>query len=243
MVIYKITNILDGKFYIGSTANFKQRKSQHFTELRCNRHGNPRLQNAFNKYGEENFIIEILEEVDGQNSLIPREQFYIDSLKPFYNIRKIADRNTGIRFTYDTPPPRARKTVIQYDKEFNFIKEWSSGLQASKDLNIPCGAIFNCCVGRNKTYKGFIFKYKDNFIPYKSKTGLTHAQSSRLNGEKSAKTYKITYKNGKQEIFINFSKYCREHNLDRGVFKSYIGKNTMDRLGFELRKVNNEIEK
>lgn len=242
MTIYKITNILDGKFYIGSTSNYKQRKSQHFTELRSNKHANPRLQNAFNKYGEENFIIEVLEEVDGQNSLIPREQFYLDTLKPFYNIRKIADRNSGIRFKYSTPPPRKRKAVIQYDKNLNFIKEWESGVQAGKALNIYSGNIANCCTGRIKSYKGFIFKYKDNFINYTSKTGLTHAESSRLNGLKSAKSYLVVYKDGTKETFTNFSEYCRKHNLNRGLFKCYIGKDTMDKLGYSIRKIEHEVK-
>lgn len=78
--IYKITNLIDNKFYIGSSKNIYKRWNQHKTDLKNNKHHNSRLQNAYNKYGKENFIYEILENVDLEN-LIDKEQQYIDELK------------------------------------------------------------------------------------------------------------------------------------------------------------------
>ena len=60
--IYKIINVVNGKLYIGSTMHkFSKRKSEHLTALRKGYHFNSHLQSAWNKYGEENFIFEILE--------------------------------------------------------------------------------------------------------------------------------------------------------------------------------------
>ena len=54
-IIYQIRNILDEKVCVGQTKKtLKTRKAEHFRLLRKNLHKNPYLQNAWNKYGEEN---------------------------------------------------------------------------------------------------------------------------------------------------------------------------------------------
>src|ERR1700680_1265007 len=63
--IYCLGNLIDNHEYKGQTINYKARKRQHFSDLRNNRHGNPYLQNAFNKYGEENFYMKELFIIDG----------------------------------------------------------------------------------------------------------------------------------------------------------------------------------
>lgn len=55
--IYKILNIKNGKFYIGSSNNIKVRWSQHKTLLKNNKHENKYLQNAWNKYGGQSIYI------------------------------------------------------------------------------------------------------------------------------------------------------------------------------------------
>ena len=77
--IYKITNLENKKFYIGSSKNISQRWAKHKALLRHDKHENPKLQSSWNKYGEENFKFEILEECDLENLLI-REQYYLDTL-------------------------------------------------------------------------------------------------------------------------------------------------------------------
>ena len=59
--IYQIRNLLDGKIYIGSSKTLYKRLRRHLNNLRKNKHDNQHLQNAFNKYGEANFIFEIIE--------------------------------------------------------------------------------------------------------------------------------------------------------------------------------------
>jgi len=57
-LVYKITNKINNKFYIGRTKNFKERKRNHIRLLTNNKHHCIHLQNAWNKYGEENFLFE-----------------------------------------------------------------------------------------------------------------------------------------------------------------------------------------
>jgi len=59
--IYIIENANTGKFYIGRTNEPAQRKRAHFSELRRGAHGNPRLQNSFNKHGEDAFEFKVVD--------------------------------------------------------------------------------------------------------------------------------------------------------------------------------------
>ena len=56
--IYRILCIPTNESYIGQTIDINRRKNKHFSTLRNNKHENPKLQNAWNKYGEENFSFE-----------------------------------------------------------------------------------------------------------------------------------------------------------------------------------------
>lgn len=102
MGIYQIKNLINNKIYIGSSTNIDKRWNNHIYKWLKNTHPNLHFQNAFNKYGIENFIFEILEIVEDVNLLIEREQFYIDDLKPQYNIRLIAESNIGFKHSEET---------------------------------------------------------------------------------------------------------------------------------------------
>lgn len=73
--IYKITNLINNKVYIGQTDRFNHREREHFYRLENNVHHNEHLQKAFNKYGKENFIIELIVETEDLNEM---ELFYIN---------------------------------------------------------------------------------------------------------------------------------------------------------------------
>lgn len=104
--IYKITNLISNKVYVGSAINLSNRKATHFYKLRNNTHGNSHLQNAYNKYQEENFIFEILEIVDNCSTLTNIEQKYIDEYKnknvKLYNICIVAGSTYGKQHTNET---------------------------------------------------------------------------------------------------------------------------------------------
>ena len=75
--IYKIENLANGKIYIGQAINIENRWKGHKKELKNNKHCNKHLQNAWNKYGKENFNFEIIEECE-EDKLTEREQYWID---------------------------------------------------------------------------------------------------------------------------------------------------------------------
>ena len=59
--IYKITNQINNKVYIGSSKNIIERLYLHRYDLLNDKHSNPHLRNAVNYYGEENFTYETIE--------------------------------------------------------------------------------------------------------------------------------------------------------------------------------------
>ena len=63
--IYGIKNIVNNKIYVGKTGmSFGDRWDSHKALLRSNKHDNRYLQNAWNKYGEENFKFIVIEDCD-----------------------------------------------------------------------------------------------------------------------------------------------------------------------------------
>jgi len=51
------------------------------------------------------------------------------------------------------------KRIIQYDSQMNKIKVFESQIKASKELNICYASISKCCLNKQKTAGGFIFKF------------------------------------------------------------------------------------
>lgn len=99
--IYKITNIINNKIYIGSAVCFYTRWANHRSTLKRNKHDNQHLQNSYNKYGDCVFTYSILL-LCKKKDLIIKEQYFIDSLKPEYNICKIAHSTLGQKCSEET---------------------------------------------------------------------------------------------------------------------------------------------
>lgn len=83
--VYLIKCKISNNFYVGSSVNIQHRFSVHKNELKKQVHHCIPLQNSWNKYGSENFEFIIIEFCIKEETLI-REQYYIDTLKPEYNI-------------------------------------------------------------------------------------------------------------------------------------------------------------
>lgn len=131
--VYLISNNVNGKCYVGSTVHLDQRRREHFSRLANNKHINAHLQNAYNKYGREAFDFEILETIDIDDNikdkLLKREQFWIDNLKPEYNILLVAGSNLGYRHTEETKKKISESTtgVKKSEEHAKHIREGQSG--------------------------------------------------------------------------------------------------------------------
>ena len=98
--VYKIVNVVNGKLYVGSSTDVKYRLWRHQHELLENKHENKHLQNAWNKYGRQSFVFEIILYCE-ENQLIEREQEMIDYYQSAkgkgYNLCSIAGNCLGIK--------------------------------------------------------------------------------------------------------------------------------------------------
>ena len=92
--VYKITNIITGEFYIGSSKDIKQRWADHKRLSRWKRQPNSKLYKDMASYGKDKFIFEVIEETA---DLKEREQYWIEYLKPVYNDRHAEGLNTERR--------------------------------------------------------------------------------------------------------------------------------------------------
>ena len=82
MIIYKATNLVNGKVYVGQTVNtLKYRKEQHWREAICPSRKNVHFHNALLKYGIDNFEFEIIDRARDVDELNKKESYWID----YYN--------------------------------------------------------------------------------------------------------------------------------------------------------------
>jgi group I intron endonuclease len=100
--IYQIKNIKNNKIYVGSAVNLGRRKSRHFSELKSGVHGNEHLQRSYDKWGRKSFSFEVIEKVENKKHLVEREQFYLDCLKPDYNMCSRAGSTLGSKRSEET---------------------------------------------------------------------------------------------------------------------------------------------
>jgi group I intron endonuclease len=98
--VYKIENLLTGEMYIGSTRSLKSRTAEHKYKLRSGKH-NSVLQRAWDYCGEEQFQFLLIEQVC-LHDLKEREQFWMDALRPTYNISPNSKDQTGVKHSAKT---------------------------------------------------------------------------------------------------------------------------------------------
>ena len=85
--VYKIRRQDTDECYVGSSVNIEGRWRYHRSSLRRGISECLHLQAVWNKYGENAFVFELLEEAP-KDELLSREQHYINSLHPAYNIAR-----------------------------------------------------------------------------------------------------------------------------------------------------------
>lgn len=151
--IYKITNLINNKIYIGQSKQIEVRWQQHKTS---NKHY--AIYNAFKKYGIDNFKFEIIEECP-EDILNEREKYWIK----FYN--SLSPNGYNMTLGGDScGHEQLEKSVQQYDLQGNFIKQFKSIKEAERKTGIDNANISACCNHKKHYYTagGFQWKYTDS---------------------------------------------------------------------------------
>ena len=193
MIIYKIQNKINGKIYIGQTiGTLEHRMSQH----KANNKKTSVIGNAIQKYGWDNFDVEVIDEAETIEELNNKEIYWIGyykSLSPNgYNLelggrnalheeetrKKISEANKGRHLAEKSP---LSKKVYQFSLDGKLICEYGSVREAGRKNNISNSQIASVCRGEHYIAKGYRWSYNPNnlidipqksafLIKYKNKT-------------------------------------------------------------------------
>lgn len=194
--IYMILNIVNGKFYIGSSVNVNKRLLHHKNSLNKNKHHSILLQRAFNKYGKENFIFQLVEECKIEECL-KREQIWLD-------FHQVYNPELGYNISNNTANPALgiKRTDEFKSKLTNFNKTKWDNMTTEERKNHP--------INKN-VRKGFKIS-KSHLEKIKSLVHLT------INSEKGKATRKLM---AAQVNYNNFRKPIYQYDLEGNFIKEW----------------------
>lgn len=155
--IYKITNKVNNKKYIGKSIHIEQRWKEHLKGK-----GSKDLYKDILYYGKENFIFEILE-VCKEDLLNQKEEYWIkyyDSFHQGYNKNQGGDN-------VEHATCKTQKQIFCYDLEGNFVASYKSLSEAEKETKIPNSNISKAARGEGRKRAGnYLWSYnKVNSMP------------------------------------------------------------------------------
>jgi len=154
--IYQLVNLINGKSYVGSSVNLNRRLNEYLNPLYLNRNlkkGNSAIINALLKYGNINFGIKILEFIEFEpkfskserkSIILSKEQYFIDFIKPEYNINLTAGSNFGRVYSEEVKrkmslakkgKPGNKKNAILSDETRALFREKSGLIKGITMLN------------------------------------------------------------------------------------------------------------
>lgn len=102
--IYKIEHLSTGRVYVGSSVDLARRRREHINRLTRGTHVNPKLQNAWKKYGADQFSFSVLERCQ-RDMLLEREQWHIEDSRAAldgFNVMPTAGTTMGFRHSPET---------------------------------------------------------------------------------------------------------------------------------------------
>lgn len=185
--IYCITCTKTNEKYVGQSVAIKRRWATHKRELKNGIHYNKHLQRAYDKYGSNYFIYEILEQCP-REKLNEREQFYIKLFNSYHNGFNqdvggcnISGENNPMYGVKGKDAPRFKDYILQLDLNGNILNKFESSVSAAEavfgDKKRTSGILRclytwegkNYCNKRAFTCKGFQWIYEKDYnklFPY-----------------------------------------------------------------------------
>lgn len=211
-----LLNKENGKIYIGRTKNPSARKRGHFSELRRGVHGNPKLQFAYNKYGREAFIFDVIDCVqDGcseQAEAIWFERYGKDQ-RFMYNCHFKTYGGAGC---FGPMPETTKQKISEAIKQRTRSKALAALEDAAKN-----GLGLRQASAKHGLPTTTLLRYKEEF---KQKHGVTLPHSQSEASKKRVAVFAADFKKDKEAALQNFrsyqvsrkalAKYLPEHGLD-----------------------------
>jgi group I intron endonuclease len=198
--IYKITNILTDKNYIGSTVDVTARWRHHRKCLEEGTHANVKLQRAWNKYGSRNFIFEIVDVTMDKKRLLLDEQYWIemfDAVLNGYNICHFAWSRLGV--------PHSKKTRLKISRIQRGRVSNRKGVHLSKETKEK--------LRQANLGKGFPqWVYDWNRGKHFNMPDWAKHRISKARGKKNH--YTILFEDGSTITMNYFHNYCDYRNIE-----------------------------
>ena len=223
--VYKITCITTGSFYVGSCKNIRCRISTHYRLLQLGKHFNRHLQNAWGKYGELQFVVEVIE-LCNLEALIQREQYWIGQLHPSYNINLLVTKppcNKGHTHTLDTRIKISNSHIgIRPSMDSrNKMRAAKLGKKRQPHKTETRQKIGEGNRGKKRTEseRQWLSKRLKGRPPTMLGKHLTTEQCKK-NGESHEKDYVVCSPMGEIFEVRNLAKFCKEHQLHAGHMSS-----------------------
>lgn len=145
--IYKITNLVNGKVYIGETCTSVSDRFKRHLEKSSNC---VKLKRAFNKYGKENFFAEQIDHAETQEEAFHKEAFWIE----YYNSISNGYNVLPNRYCSNNKPPK--KVYCLETKEV-----FDSVSSCARKYGTTISVIGNCCNGRKASFSAKHFCFID----------------------------------------------------------------------------------
>jgi group I intron endonuclease len=248
--IYKITNICNNKSYIGSTFDLKDRLIRHMHSLRKNKHHSIKLQNAYNKYGIENFYIEILKEVI-EKDLHDVEVLYIEqfnSVKEGYNQILNSKEYKTFKLSKENRENISKaksKAVISIDLISKEKRKFNSISEAATYFNAESTNISGVCKGRLRFVKGQVFIYEKDFkedfdytVLRRIDYGINDETNAKraLSNPNSIKVYKYDLDGNFIEEYRSKAFCEKQNNLKKDYLKNRVNGTPLEGYCYKYNK-------
>lgn len=212
--VYIIRCVKNNKLYVGSSVNIKNRISRHFNDLLKQKHSSPQLQNSYNKYGNESFVVEIVEEFEKNEITLKElhrfEQKYLDEFKPYlkdngFNTCRIAGSPSQYRLSDERKKQisESLKGRVVSDETRKKISESRKGKTNPKDA-----------IERMRL----------------KKIGSKQSEETIL---KKSREYSFIDSNGYIHQGKNLKRFCDEHGLHRPNMKMVLNGKRKTHHGFK----------
>lgn len=119
------------RIYIGSAVNISRRWNEHINNLKSKKHINRKLQNHYNKYGEVDLMFSILLGCEKED-LLKVEQYFLDTYKTYFNIRKDAVSCYGTTQPAELRKRRSELMKMIWKKKGGMSKETRHKMSIAK---------------------------------------------------------------------------------------------------------------
>ena len=222
--IYKISNNLNNKVYIGSSIDVERRWRQH-KEASINEkdhHYNYPLMVAFRQFGIDNFTFEIIDTLPDYQTMIKAEHNWIvkeNCVVPNgYNQTDntnspMFDPNVAKKMS-DTKRDKYGKRVSEIDLNGNIIDVWGSLAEAGEKTGLDRFKISDVCNGRRLTTGDRVFRFLDEeeniIIP---EVKVNQVQTNRIT-KTSRKVIKMDDNNNILQTYDSVALAAADNNCD-----------------------------